>query len=87
MTEQLRLLLGTARLRALVLLLAVTGLASLVLNTFGADAMPWVTSAQTLLALSVPVGALAILVSSLDRPHVCAGSSYCCRLPARCCWV
>ncbi len=66
MTEQLRLLLGTARLRALVLLLAVTGLASLLLNAFDADAMPWVTSAQTLLALSVPIGALAILVSSLE---------------------
>ncbi len=66
MTEQLRLLLGTARLRALVLLLAMTGLASLVLNAFDATAMPWVTSAQTLLALSVPLGALAILVSSLE---------------------
>ncbi len=66
MTEQLRLLLGTARLRALVLLLALTGLTSLVLNAFDADAMPWVTSAQMLLALSVPVCALAILVSSLE---------------------
>ena len=66
MIEQLRLLLGTARLRALLLLLAATGLASLVLNAFDAEVMPWVTSAQTLLALTVPVGALAILVSSLE---------------------
>lgn len=66
MTETLRNLLGTARLRALLLLLALTGLASLALNAFDAAAMPWVTTVQTLLALSVPVGAVLILVSSLE---------------------
>ena len=66
MIEALRNLLGTARLRALLLLLAMTGLASLVLNTFDAEAMPWATTVQTLLALSVPVGAVLILVSSLE---------------------
>jgi len=65
MAEQLRLLLGTARLRAMLLLLATTGLASLMLNAFDAEANPWVTSVQTLLALSVPLGAVLILIAGL----------------------
>ena len=65
MAERLRHLPGTARLRAMLLLLAGTGLASLVLNALDAAANPWVTSVQTLLALSVPVGALLIFVTGL----------------------
>ncbi|MCY4527136.1 MAG: tetratricopeptide repeat protein [Anaerolineaceae bacterium] len=64
MTDFLRA--GTARLRALFLLLALTGLASLMLNALDATAYPWTTSLQTLLALSVPVGAVVIFVSGLD---------------------
>ncbi|MCE2490596.1 MAG: tetratricopeptide repeat protein [Anaerolineae bacterium] len=64
MIEFLRL--GKARLRALFLLVVLTGLASLMLNALDARAYPWTTSLQTLLALSVPVGAVAIFASALD---------------------
>lgn len=53
-------------MRALILLLAVTGLASLVLNSFDAEALPWVTPLQTLLALSVPVGAVLLFLGGLE---------------------
>lgn len=66
MLDFLRLRLGTARLRALVLLLALTGLASLVLNAFDAEALAWVTPVQTLLALSVPAGAVIILLAGME---------------------
>lgn len=68
MIERLRLRVGTARLRAMALLLALTGLLSLALNSFDAGAMPWVIPLQTLLALSVPVGALLILLSAQEPP-------------------
>ncbi|MCY4022698.1 MAG: tetratricopeptide repeat protein [Anaerolineaceae bacterium] len=64
MTEFLRF--GTARLRAVFLLIALTGLASLVLNALDARENPWTTPLQTLLAFSVPVGAIFIYVSGLD---------------------
>ncbi|MDE0609653.1 MAG: tetratricopeptide repeat protein [Anaerolineaceae bacterium] len=64
MTEFLRF--GTARLRAVFLLIALTGLASLVLNALDATQNPWITPLQTLLAFSVPVGAVVIYVSGLD---------------------
>ncbi len=66
MVDFLRLRLGTTRLRALVLLLALTGLASLVLNAFDAEALAWVTPVQTLLALSVPAGAVIILLAGME---------------------
>ena len=64
MTEFLRF--GTARLRAFFLLFALTGLASLVLNALDARENPWATPLQTLLAFSVPVGAVVIYVSGHD---------------------
>ena len=68
MIERLRLRVGRARLRAMALLLALTGLLSLALNSLDAAAMPWVIPLQSALALSVPVGALVILLSALEPP-------------------
>ncbi len=65
MSEFLRF--GTARLRAIFLLIALTGLASLVLNALDSTENPWITPLQTLLAFSVPVGAVVIYVTGLER--------------------
>jgi tetratricopeptide (TPR) repeat protein len=60
MFEQFRLFLGPARLRSLFVLIALTGLASLILNVI-ADQFEWVRPVQTLLALSVIIGVLVIV--------------------------
>lgn len=64
MAELLRI--GRARLRALFLLVALTGLASLALSALDATGTPWITPLQTLLAFSVPVGAVVIYVTGLE---------------------
>lgn len=60
------LFLGPARLRALFLLLALTGLTSLILNV-AADEADWVRSAQTVLALVFVGGSIWIIGGRLDR--------------------
>lgn len=64
MIKRLTLALGTARLRALFILLAVTGLISLVLNAVEAD---WVRPVQTLLALFFIAGSMIIIGTGLSR--------------------
>jgi predicted Zn-dependent protease len=64
MLKQFQLLLGPARIRAIVVLLAVTGLLSLILNV--ASQETWVTSVQTGLVLVFVLGALGIIGSALS---------------------
>lgn len=63
MIKQITLFLGAARLQALFLLLAITGLLSLVLNAVDGD---WVQPAQNLLLLIFLVGAVGIVWTRLD---------------------
>lgn len=63
MIRRLQLFLGPAHLRALFLLLAGTGIASLILNAVEAD---WVRPVQTLLVVSFLVGAVVIIGGRLD---------------------
>lgn len=62
MINRLTLFLGEGRLRALFLLLATTGLLSLILNAVEAD---WVVTAQTLLVFIFVAGAFGIVLSAL----------------------
>jgi tetratricopeptide (TPR) repeat protein len=62
MIKRLILYLGAERLRALFLLLAATGLLSLILNALDAD---WVPTVQTLLAVVFIVGAMVIIGSRM----------------------
>jgi tetratricopeptide (TPR) repeat protein len=64
MINRLTIFLGPARLRALVLLLGITGLLSLILNAFDAA---WVPLVQTLLMLAFIVGMAAIFISRMER--------------------
>ncbi len=57
------LFLGPARLRSLFLVIALTGLLSLVLNAVQGD---WVIPAQTLLLLAALVGAAVIILGKLE---------------------
>ena len=66
MFNRLRLWLGPTRLWALFLLLAVTGLASLVLNTMDSDQTAWVTPAQNILVVAFALGAAVIIGSRMD---------------------
>src|SRR5690606_5878214 len=66
MLEQFRLFLGPARIRALILLLGLTGLLSLILNALDAEDAAWVTSAQTLLVLIFLIGAVVIVAGRMD---------------------
>jgi predicted Zn-dependent protease len=66
MIEQFRLLLGPARIRALILLLGITGLISLVLNAFD-KSESWVTTGQSLMAVICVVGAAVIVGGRLDQ--------------------
>ena len=61
--DDFALFLGTARLRTLFILIAGTGLISLILNGVEAD---WVTSVQSLLLVVALVGAAIIVVSKMD---------------------
>jgi tetratricopeptide (TPR) repeat protein len=63
MIKRLNLFLGPERVRALFLLLAVTGLLSLILNAVEAE---WVTTVQTLLVLVFIIGAGVIVFTRLD---------------------
>ncbi|MFQ3565632.1 MAG: tetratricopeptide repeat protein [Aggregatilineales bacterium] len=65
MIDRFRLFLGPARLRALFILIAVTGLASLMLNVV-IDEYDWVRPVQSLLALIALVGAAIIIGGRLD---------------------
>jgi hypothetical protein len=65
MINRFALFLGPARLRALIVWIAVTGLASLVLNVI-VDEYDWVRSVQTLLALAAVVGAGVIVLGRMD---------------------
>jgi Tfp pilus assembly protein PilF len=61
--EDFSLFLGPARLRALFLLIAATGLGSLILNAFSGD---WVTPVQTLLLAVALVGIIIIVVGKME---------------------
>jgi tetratricopeptide (TPR) repeat protein len=65
MINRIRVFLGTARLQALFVLLAVTGLGNLILNAY-VDESEWVRSAQTLLVLAFIIGLTVITGSKLD---------------------
>ncbi|GAB4508516.1 MAG: hypothetical protein OHK0046_01190 [Anaerolineae bacterium] len=65
MFKQFQLFLGQERLRALVLLLGLTGLFSLILNTVVED-YDWVRPAQTILAFVFLIGAAIIIGTRLD---------------------
>lgn len=64
MIKRFRLFLGETRLRALFLLLAATGLTSLVLNAVEAD---WTVAVQTLLVLVFVLGAVVIILTAMKR--------------------
>lgn len=61
--DDFTLFLGTARLRALFILIATTGLISLILNGVTGD---WVTSVQSLLLIAALVGSTIIIISKMD---------------------
>lgn len=61
--DRFSLFLGPARLRALFLVIASTGLLSLILNAFKGD---WVTPVQSLLLLVALVGAAVIILGKMD---------------------
>ncbi len=63
MIERITLFLGEVRLRAIFLLLALTGLVSLVLNAIEAG---WVVGVQSLLVIFFLVGTGGIVLSALD---------------------
>lgn len=63
MIRRLTIFLGPARLRALFLLLAATGLLNLLLNTGDA---PWIPAAQSIVVLVFLLGALLIVGSRLE---------------------
>jgi tetratricopeptide (TPR) repeat protein len=63
MIKRLNLFLGPERVRAMFLLLAITGLLSLILNSVEAE---WVTTAQTLLVIVFIAGAAVIVFTRLD---------------------
>ena len=65
MIDRLRLFLGPARLRALFLLIAITGLASLILNAFGGDNEN-VRAFQLILAAVAVLGATAIVLGRMQ---------------------
>lgn len=65
MIDRFRLFLGPARLRSLFLLIALTGLASLILNALVTQ-YDWVRPVQTLLALAALIGALVIIGGRLE---------------------
>jgi tetratricopeptide (TPR) repeat protein len=64
MIKRIQRFLGPARLRALFLLFALTGLASLILNTL-VDQYEWVPLVQSLLLLVFVVGALIIFIGRM----------------------
>jgi tetratricopeptide (TPR) repeat protein len=61
--ERFSLFLGPARLRALFLVIAITGVLSLILNAFSGT---WVTPVQSLLLLAAIIGAAVIIGGKLD---------------------
>ncbi len=65
MTKRLITFLGTARLQALIALLALTGLGNLVLNSV-VDESPWARDAQSVLVGVWLFGTVAIVISALD---------------------
>lgn len=65
MARRFMVFLGPARIRVLFLLLAFTGLASLMLNV-AEDASDWVTDAQTVLVLVFVFGSAVIVGTRLD---------------------
>jgi tetratricopeptide (TPR) repeat protein len=66
MIKQVQLFLGPARARAFVLLLGITGLASLILNAF-VDQGNWVRPVQTLLVIGFLIGAAVIFGGRMRR--------------------
>jgi tetratricopeptide (TPR) repeat protein len=61
--DRFAIFLGPARLRALFVVIATTGLLSLILNAVQGT---WVTAAQTLLLIAALVGAAVIVIGKLD---------------------
>ncbi len=66
MIKQVQLFLGPSRLRALALLLGVTGLLSLILNAFAGEA-DWVPTVQMALVLSFLIGSAIIIGGRMRR--------------------
>lgn len=66
MIRRFGLFLGPQRLRALFILLASTGLSSLILSAMDTGGAAWLSGAQTLLALIFAVGATGIVISALE---------------------
>ncbi len=66
MIKQLQLFLGPARLRALVLLLGITGLLSLALNAFAGDS-DWARTVQTALVIVFLLGATWVIGGRMQR--------------------
>lgn len=73
MFNQFRLFLGPARLRSLFMLLAVTGLISLVLNAFDRQTAPWATIGQSLMSVIALGGAAIIIGGRLGREQKLRG--------------
>src|SRR5687768_3633176 len=67
MIKQIQLFLGPERLRALIILFAITGLLSLMLNTI-VNQYDWVRPVQSMLVLVFMLGA-AIIVGGRMRPE------------------
>jgi tetratricopeptide (TPR) repeat protein len=66
MIKQVQLFLGPARVRAFILLLSITGLVSLILNTI-VNQYDWVRTVQSLLALVFILGSVIIFGGRLNR--------------------
>ncbi|MDE2858998.1 MAG: tetratricopeptide repeat protein [Chloroflexota bacterium] len=66
MLRRFRIFLGPARFKAFVVLLGLTGIASLLLNTL-ADRLEWATAAQSLLLAVFLAGASYLILSRLTR--------------------
>ncbi len=66
MFEQVRTFLGPARVRALILLLGITGLINLVLNAVGSAESAWVIPAQSLTVIIFLAGTALIIGSRLS---------------------
>jgi predicted Zn-dependent protease len=66
MIRRFRIFIGPARLRLLLILLAITGLGNIILNFF-AGQLEWARPAQTILALIFLVGAAVIIGGRMDN--------------------
>jgi tetratricopeptide (TPR) repeat protein len=66
MLKRFRLWLGPQRLQSLFLLLAITGIGSLILNIAAEDGAEWVTAAQNVLVLTFVIGTAFIIGGRME---------------------